>query len=237
MINTILFDLDGTLLPMDTEKFTKIYMISLMTSGITCRPIRFLRDMKKCIYDTLDDTTPRTNETVFYENFGKTSKIKPQRLQKFSEKYYASKRFDKTKKATWKSAEMREAVDLLKQKGYSVMVATNPMFPELAVNKRMEWAGFTRDEFDYVTSFERSCYCKPNKEFFDQLMQDTGRTAEQCLMVGNDRAEDLAASKAGIKTYLVEDCVHHADDKEFTPDYTGNAKDFLDFCKSLPIVK
>lgn len=47
-----------------------------------------------------------------------------------------------------------ECVDLLKSKGYQIVVATNPLYPQVATYERLSWAGFEPDEFLHVTTYE-----------------------------------------------------------------------------------
>ena len=38
--------------------------------------------------------------------------------------------------------------------GYKVVLATNPIFPAIATESRMRWAGLAPEDFDYYTTYE-----------------------------------------------------------------------------------
>ena len=70
-MNTILFDLDGTLLPMDEQEFTKGYF------GLLCRrlaPLGYDKDLLiKTVWEgtklMLKNDGSKTNEEVFWNHF------------------------------------------------------------------------------------------------------------------------------------------------------------------------
>ena len=90
MIKNILFDLDGTLLNMDQDKFLKLYTLSLYNT---------LKDEYKDIHELsyvietgvklmFNNNGSKTNEKVFYEHFKNYHKDKTDYLLKRIEKYY-----------------------------------------------------------------------------------------------------------------------------------------------------
>ena len=87
------------------------------------------------------------------------------------------------------------------------MLATNPFFPAIATHKRVRWAGLEPEEFAFITTYENSSYCKPNLEYFRQLLDALGLQPEECVMVGNDALEDTAAAQLGIPVFLLTDCL------------------------------
>ncbi len=70
---------------------------------------------------------------------------------------------------------------------------------------RLRWAGLTSADFDHITTYDNSCHCKPNPDYFRDILADTGRRAEQCVMVGNNAREDMVAGNLGMAVYLVTD--------------------------------
>ncbi len=56
--------------------------------------------------------------------------------------------------------------------------------------------------------------------YYQEILDRQGLKAEECLMIGNDKREDLAAGKLGIRTYLVTECLEHAAEPG-SPDYEG----------------
>jgi FMN phosphatase YigB (HAD superfamily) len=94
-----------------------------------------------------------------------------------------------------------------------------------------------RDDFSYVTSFENNHYCKPQPQFFQEILGDIHKTPQECMMVGNDAQEDMVAGVLGIKTYLITTHLVNRDDKPLVADHQGNYEDFLLFVQNLPSVQ
>jgi FMN phosphatase YigB (HAD superfamily) len=237
MINTILFDLDGTLLPIDAKAFEKIYFGGL-TSHFTDMypPQEFIKLIWDATIAMVLDTSHKTNEVVFMEALGSVVNEKLEEMQRRFKNFYDSD-FDKLKAVCIESAEVKEAITLLKQKGYTLVIATNPMFPKIAIEKRIGWTGLKRDDFSYVTSFENNHYCKPQPQFFQEILGDIHKTPQECMMVGNDAQEDMVAGVLGIKTYLITTHLVNRDDKPLVADHQGNYEDFLLFVQNLPSVQ
>lgn len=234
MLNTILFDLDGTLLPIDAKAFEKIYFGGLSSRFTDMYPPEaFIKLIWDATIAMVKDTTHRTNEVVFMEALGSVVNEKLTEMQRRFELFYQSD-FDLLKTAVIESAEVKEAVVLLKEKGYTLVIATNPMFPRIAIEKRISWTGLDRKDFAYVTSFEDNHYCKPQVQFFEEILKDIHKDASECLMVGNDAQEDMAAKSAGIETYLITTHLIHRQDRELKADHKGSYADFLLYVQSLP---
>ncbi len=234
MINTILFDLDGTLLPISSEQFEKIYFGGLSSHFTDMYPPEaFFKLIWDATIVMMMDTTERTNEEVFMNALGNVVNEKLTEMQRRFEIFYQSD-FDKLKAAVIESTEMKEAVTLLKQKGYTLVIATNPLFPKIAIEKRISWTGMNREDFSYVTSFEDNHYCKPQPKFFEEILSGIKKKPEECLMVGNDAQEDMVAKVVGIQTYLITNHLIHRKDKPMVADSIGDYRDFLLYVQSLP---
>jgi len=81
-----------------------------------------------------------------------------------------------------------------------------------ALRQRLEWAGLDPDGFELITAYENSGYCKPNPAYYTEIAQKLGVDPGQCLMVGNDAREDLAAGKAGMDVFLLTTCLLNRDE-------------------------
>ena len=132
---------------------------------------------------------------------------------------------------------MIKSVHLLKEKGYKVVVATNPLFPIQANYHRIRWAGFSKDDFSYISSFEANKYCKPHLEYYQEVLTSIDKTPEQCYMVGNDVHDDLSPQLLGIPVYMTTDCMLNQKNLENTADYIGTYEEFYQFVQDLPNVK
>ncbi len=236
MINTILFDLDGTVLPMDFDKFMELYFYNM---GIYFKEKIDGNTLAKYIMASTEvmikTTNGDSNEDSFMNHFASLVNDDIEEYKKMFLEYYNSL-FDNVRASTYRSTMMRESVDLLKEKGYEVVLATNPLFPMVANHHRIRWAGFEPDEFSYISSFENNHYCKPHIEYYNEVLQSIGKKPEECLMVGNDVFDDLAARKLGIKTYLITDHMLNRHNQTIQTDYKGNYTEFLDFVKNIKIL-
>lgn len=238
MLNTILFDLDGTLLPMDTEAFTKRYFKEL---SIKLKDFFTPEEITSHLWNSTkymvgNTETHKTNEEAFYEDFYKNIRHEREVLNPILEEFY-EKDFNKVRDVSNQNDHMIKSVNLLKEKGYNLVVATNPLFPQTAILNRIEWAGVSKEDFNFITSFEKMHFCKPNLDFYREILENIDKKPKSCLMVGNDIKEDMIAKEIGIETYLISDFVIGDIKEDKNIDHKGDYKDFYRFVKSLPSLK
>jgi FMN phosphatase YigB (HAD superfamily) len=234
LLNTILFDLDGTLLPLDMEKFMDIYfgeMGSFFQDMIEAdKLVSYVWAGTKAMVTSLEK---KTNEQVFMEAFEKLIDGDLADYQKRFDQFY-DEGFLKVRDSVEASPLVKKAVEVLKQKGYSLVIATNPLFPQKAIYHRIDWAGLDPGDFDYITCYEQNCFCKPNIEFYSEVLEALGKRPEQCMMVGNDVQEDLIASELGMKTYLITNHMLNRHNLPVICDHQGTYEDFYRFVSELP---
>lgn len=226
---TILFDLDGTLLPMELEKFTNTYFALLAKKaaplGYEAKPLveAVWQGTKAMVKN--DGSKPNCDR--FWEVFSKVLGEQVLALKPYFDDFYA-KEFHLAKSATKENPLAKKAVDGLKARGLEVVLATNPLFPKVGVATRLSWIDLALEDFSYVSTYENSSFCKPNPLYFQEILERIGKRPEECLMVGNDAAEDLAAEKAGIPVYLVTDCLVNPAKMDLSQTVSGTFADFLD---------
>ena len=151
---------------------------------------------------------------------------------KLFERFYHTD-FHKAKDACGFAPQAAEIVGGLKARGFRVVLATNPLFPMNGQVTRMGFVGLKPEDFDQVTAYENSRYCKPNPEYYLQLCRELSLDPAQCLMVGNDEREDMyAASLAGMQGFLMTDglipCAEHP-----WQGPRGTFAELIDFLKEL----
>ena len=233
MIDTILFDLDGTLLPLDLKHFTTLYFqeMGAFFQGVIA-PEELTRLIWTATKAMVANLEHRTNEAVFMESFARLIHESASRDLKFyQEKFqnFYAQRFIKTRDAVADAPAMRRSVSFLQSKGYQLVIATNPIFPYQAILQRILWAGFQPRDFSYISCYERNHYCKPHLEFYQEVLGEIGKDPSRCLMVGNDVAEDMVASQTGMKTFLITDYLIPAALSAGQGDYQGTYQDFYRF--------
>lgn len=232
-MKTILFDLDGTLLPMDVNKFMYLYS-QAMTEAFHDfdQPDQLFKHVMASVNHTIVNKEKVKNYDKFFGDFrNRVNGSLESYLDRFD--IFYDHHFSKAQASTYVSNEVVEAIKILKSKGYQLIIATNPIFPMVANQHRIKWAGLDAKDFDYISCFEENHYCKPNLEFFQEIMTLNNLNPEDVLMVGNDVQEDLIVKRLGVKTYLIDDHLIHRTDDKIVSDYQGNYKDFLTFVKSL----
>lgn len=236
-MNTVLFDLDGTLLPMDVEEFVSRYI-----GGIVQTMDKNGRNGKliaKAVFEGVGAMVKNdgtlTNEEVFWNVFKEKTGISKEDIHDEFLAFYQTK-FDEVDTGV-KSYDMIEAVKILKEKGYHLYLTTNPLFPRIATEKRIKWAGLDINDFELVTTYEDTHFCKPNIKYYQEVIDHYHLDVNECLMVGNDVREDGIIETIGVPVYLVDDYLINKDNLDVNTKYKGSSKDFLEFVKSLPTVK
>ncbi|MBR5535246.1 MAG: HAD family hydrolase [Clostridia bacterium] len=233
-MKAILFDMDGTLLPMDEDVFTKGYFKLLAKKlcpfGIEPEAlIDAVWDGTKCMYK--NDGT-KTNEQVFWDRFGKKTDLDYKPFYDASNDFYPNE-FHEAKAFAGENPLARVAVAIAHEKADKVVLATNPLFPLTGQEARMSWMGLTKDDFDFVTSYENSSFTKPNPKYFEFVCDTIGVEPEDCVMIGNSEDEDMhAAAALGIDTFLVEGFVKPSRVKPYEGK-RGSFEDMIEFLKSL----
>ena len=204
-MNTVLFDLDGTLLPMDVKEFTdKYFGLIVQTMNENGRDGKFiLKAIGKGVENIIQNNGTLTNEEVFWNTFTSITNIKQEEIEPEFTQFYET-RFDLINTQE-QNSNMIQAVSLLKEKGYRLLLATNPLFPSIATEKRIKWAGLNKEIFEWVTTYENSSYAKPNPSYYKEIIEKCNLNVNECIMIGNDVKEDCAVTSLGIPVYLVND--------------------------------
>ena len=112
-----------------------------------------------------------------------------------------------------------------------MVIATNPLFPAMAIEQRLEWAGVAGFPYQLVTTYENSRACKPNLLYYEQILESIGHHAEACLMVGEDDM-DMVAGHLGCATFFVPGPSTKLDPATPEPTYRGTLADLEALLKS-----
>lgn len=171
-----------------------------------------------------------SNEDIFWVAFTQVTQIQKEEIENEFEDFYKNE-FPKFDDGI-QNKNMIEAVRILKEKGYRLLLATNPMFPKMATEERIRWAGLNRSDFDVVTTYENASACKPNVAYFQELIEKYNLNIKDCIMVGNDAQEDGVIQKLGIPLYLVNDYLINREE-EIHCTWCSDSKTFLAFVQEL----
>ena len=202
-ITTVLFDLDGTLLPMDFDVFVKAYFDSITAhlAGYGYDPEAVRSAVWAGMRTMFANDGSRLNEEAFWAGF-EASFVSRGDDEAF-ETYYHDV-FDGVAESCGYTPDAKRTVDYLRERGMRLVLATNPAFPSIATEKRMRWAGVEPTDFELYTTFENAHFCKPTLGYYREILQTLGVSAEECLMVGNDVDDDMVAEQIGMNVFLLD---------------------------------
>lgn len=216
-ITTVLFDLDGTLLPLNQDEFVKKYFTHLATfmASRGYETDKFSKAIFSGIRAMTENDGRANNESVFWEDFARFYGEGVREDMPLFEEFYRD-HFIALKSICGWNPRMREVIDRVKAAGRTVVVATNPVFPATATAQRIRWAGLNPEEFHLYTTYENSRFSKPNPLYYTDLADTLGVSPEECLMVGNDTLDDMIAESLGMKVFLLTDCLVNRQNKDIT---------------------
>ncbi len=230
----VLFDLDGTLLPMDQDVFVKVYFgdlanklapygydAGLLVKGIWSGIAAMVRNDGSC-----------TNEAAFWDCFAAVLGAHVREDLPLFEEFYRVE-FQRSKDVCGYNPLAAQTVAQLKTMGLRVALATNPIFPDIATQSRIRWAGLEPEDFELYTTYETSHYCKPNPAYYKEILEKLDLRPEDCLMVGNDAVEDTAAEDAGIPVFLLTDCLINTTGKDISAYPQGSFPELMAYIERL----
>ena len=234
MITTILFDLDGTLLPMDQDKFIQAYMAGLVGK---LAPYGFdAGQVGKSIWlgtgAMVKNDGAQRNDTLFWQVFSHCCGRDMTEFFPVVEEFYR-KEFQLVKESCGFDPRAEQTVRQLKGLGYRLALATNPLFPALATHSRVRWAGLEPEDFAYITTYENSFHSKPNPDYYREVLAVLGVTPEECLMVGNDVSEDMIARELGMQVFLLTDCLINKEGVDISRYPHGSFPELMDYVRGL----
>ena len=205
MLKAVFFDLDGTLLPMEQEAFIRAYFGPLCgkVAPLGVEPKALVEVIWQFIAAAAENDGAVINETVFWRcmasRFGEDIRSKTEAV--FDDFY--REEFDCARSVCGCDPRAREIIDLLHSHRIPLILATNPVFPAIATEARVRWAGLETTDFLHITTMENSSRAKPNPEYYRELLRQFELSAEECLMIGNDVQEDGAAAMVGMPLFFL----------------------------------
>ncbi len=233
-ITTLLFDLDGTLLPMDQDIFVKTYFSRLaakmaprgyapkaLIDAIWAGTAAMIKNDGKC-----------TNEQAFWNTFSAILGEGVRAEEPFLREFYENE-FQGVREVCGYHPAAAEIVRDLKTRGFRVALATNPLFPAVATESRMCWAGLEPSDFEFYTTYENSRYCKPNLAYYEDILATLGVSGKECVMIGNDVSEDMIAERLGMKTFLLTDCLINKRGEDISKWAHGDFEELKAFLKKI----
>lgn len=235
----IFFDLDGTLLPMDVDVFMKQYFAVLgkrmLSLGVPQEA--FMTGMKRGIMAMATNDTGLANSELFWpafmsemHNYVADDVDISSEIADFYENEFGliGQHFETNPAAA-------RAIEVLKSKGYPLVLATMPMFPRRAVEWRARWAGIDPSVFSRITTFDNSTSVKPKPNYYAETLAACGLNGGDVLMVGNNTKEDLAAMALGCDGYLITDNLIDPIEYDISQVKHGSMQEFALWVDALPL--
>lgn len=211
MLKAVLFDLDGTLLPLDEQTFISKYL-NLLANRLEKKGynkeefINVLWSGTKKMY--LNDGT-KTNEEVFWDEFTCHFGQESLKDKDFIDEFYTNE-FLLTKSECEENKLAKEIVNFVKKNNLLCILSTNPLFPRVATKSRMGFVNLEESDFDYYSYYENSRFSKPNPKYFLDILNKFNLKPEEVILFGNNTYEDgECALMCNIKTYLVGNYIIH----------------------------
>lgn len=238
MLDTILFDLDGTLAPFAQDEFIRVYFKALTgrVAPMGYKPDDMIDALWQGVSAMAGNDGSFTNRQIFWESFTKKLGIQALALESILNDFYA-REFDGVRTVLGEAADRGPLLHGLREKGYGLVLATNPIFPAVAVETRLGWVGLRPEDFDYVTTYENSRRSKPSPDYYRDILTHIGRRGENCLMVGNNPVEDMAALQAGMEVYLVTDYMENPEGVPVEDYPRGSFRDLAARLEKLPALE
>ena len=233
-IKVILFDLDGTLLPMDQEVFVKSYF-GLLAKKLAPHGYEAQKLIESIWTGTaamVKNDGTQSNEAAFWKKFAEIYGEKVKDDIPLFDDYYKNE-FSAVKESCGFNEEASKTVAALKEKGFTIALATNPIFPGVATENRIRWAGLSPEDFALYTTYETCRFCKPNLNYYTDIVKQLGVKPEECLMVGNDVTEDMVARELGMQVFLLTDCLINKEGKDISAYPNGSFKELMKYIEVL----
>lgn len=229
-VTTVLLDLDDTLLNTNTRTFISAYLNALGQAltdfGSPEKMVQIVLDASKKMQRNANPQI--TNQDAFYEVFwSHLNGVSREKVQTTIERFYRQT-YPTLKKYTESIPAAPMLMRYLHAQGHKVIVATNPLFPQTAVEQRMDWAGVQGFPHALVTTMENSHFSKPNPDYYREILTAIGSSPKEAIMVGDDLINDIAPARSlGIKTWWITAESHPP--VGVSTEYHGSLKEFYEW--------
>jgi HAD superfamily hydrolase (TIGR01549 family) len=205
MLKAVLFDLDNTLILFEEVKFMQGYFPALAARFADIIPEGRLADkLMKATLEMHKNDGRKSNREFFLESFCDGLGVKEDEVWARFELFYMED-FDAFRDTVMAAPGAGEVFSHVHKRGLKIVIATNPLWPLIVQQKRLFWAGLDDIDIELITHIDNMSFCKPQLGYFRQICDLMGLKPEECLMVGDDPANDMVAARIGMKTYQATD--------------------------------
>lgn len=229
MIKAVLLDLDDTLLVSPKDAFLSTLFTSLtgfLRQELGVEDVReLLVTATRRMISNLDPTL--SNAAIWRQAFETLPHHTAAEFDALLGRFYSDHYLD-LRQLTSPDPAAAELIGWLLGQGYHVVVATNPLYPRIAIEQRIRWAGFDPEKtgFSWITHSENSHFVKPQPHYYEEIMARVGLEPYEAIMVGDNWNNDIVpAALTGMRTFWVND-KSPAGATPLDPDGQGTLADF-----------
>jgi HAD superfamily hydrolase (TIGR01662 family) len=204
---TVLLDLDDTLLDNDMQRFLPPYFAALgRRLARWVAPDELMPMLLTSIRAMMANHDPQvTNQQAFNAHFFPALGHSELEMRPIIRAFYEEE-FPALREYTRPRPQARPLVEALFERGCQVVVATNPMFPRRAIEHRLDWAGVGDLPFTLITSYENAHFCKPNPRYYQEILEHLDCRPHEAIMIGDDWENDIQpALQVGLHTFWISE--------------------------------
>ena len=219
---------------MDNDAFTKGYfkLLAAKLAPYGYEPKQLVDAIWAGTASMVKNDGSQSNEAAFWKKFAAIYGEQILADKPLFDEFYRTD-FQAAKDLCGMDPNAASTVHTIKEMGLRVALATNPIFPAAATESRIRWAGLKPEDFELYTTYENIGYCKPNPDYYREVAKRLGVKPEECLMVGNDVAEDMIARSIGMQVFLLTDCLINKERKNIAEYPRGSFEQLVQFINTL----
>lgn len=205
MIKAVFLDLDNTLLHNPDHQFAKAFLDTLeiyFQQNISVTNVsRSFRQAIQALNQHRDLMS--TNAQIMVQTLSKLTKLATEQIQELLSGFYEYP-YSQLQQYTKPIRNTQKLIRTLLQQDIRVAIATNPLYPQIAILKRLQWAGLEKftEKFAFITHSENMHSAKPKASYYAEAIARVGIEPDETLMIGDSLTNDINPSqKLGIRTF------------------------------------
>ena len=207
MIKAVLLDLDNTLLYNPDCQFASAFRQRFEDHFVeSCGAAGAADALRRGIGLAIESADGRlTNAELMLGCLTDSMGLRHLTVSQELESFYAHT-YNQLRDLTSPMAGADQMIETLLNANILVAIATNPIYPEAAILRRLGWAGLSKfiSSFAFVTHSENMHFAKPNPAYFAEAVARVGVEPDESLAIGDSVTNDIVpASAIGINTWQV----------------------------------
>jgi FMN phosphatase YigB (HAD superfamily) len=213
MIKAILLDLDNTLLHNPDKPFAQAFLAGVASHFQRLHgyedAAKSHRESLKGLADAHNGT--ESNAARMAASFQRLTSLSPDEARTAWDSFYSEIYPTLMPSCIQPVSGAADLIQTLREAGFALVIASNPIYPEAAILARMAQAGLPTETGTYalVTGAELMHFPKTNPAYYAEILGRIGVEPDEALMVGDSETNDiLPAHTIGMHTFHI------------TPDYS-----------------